>query len=746
MADIQLVFGVAPGSYNEIDSQLQAMANRIHPEVRIKVKRDGTITEELCDATKESAKLQSALQSAYSELGKARISSDPNKQIYTQQIQEYIRALNDLDTKLNSGSLTSDGFAKEFGQLGDLFARLKTQMSSLDADVFAKMTRAVNTGEIETKLSSVCRKFDELGQASEKLSNNRAALESYVSTMTDDNASMSSRVDAYQKFLSLLPTVTAQLKEEAAAQKQSSDAASEAAAAMQRSLETGDAETRLDSVVRRLGDLNSASQNLLGNSVNLASYFEIMADGSRTMEERTAAFNSFNALLPTVNRQISEQAQVDKAATAAAKEAETANQGLANKTNDVGSSMKSAGSSAESFVAKLKNIAAQALGISSSYMAIRKLISVFKQGVKTIVELDTALVDLQKTTTMSASEMEDFYYAANEQAKQLGVTTKDIISSASEWSRLGFSDQKSATQMASFAAQFAAISPGVDIEKATSGLISIMKGFGIEVDDVLDGIMSKVNIVGNNFAVSNGDIIDGMQRISAVMSAMDQDIDSTIALFTAANEVIQDASMSATALRTLSLRIRGYDEETEELSEDLVNITGDIVDLTKTASNPEGISIFTDETQTQYKDLVEYFRELSSIWDELEEKNQTALLNDLFGKRGAQAGSALIKNFSAVDRALELMGHSAGNADAEMAVVTQSIEYHLNQLKQTWVSIAQDVFRRDDIIDVVDALTVLSEIIGEITGSLGLLGTGALAGGFGAFIKNFDREIALPIF
>lgn len=56
------------------------------------------------------------------------------------------------------------------------------------------------------------------------------------------------------------------------------------------------------------------------------------------------------------------------------------------------------------------------------------------------------------------------------------------------------------------------------------------------------------------------------------------------------------------------MRIRGYDEETMELSEDLANIEGDIADLTKTASDPNGISLFTDSTRTEYKSTYEINR------------------------------------------------------------------------------------------------------------------------------------------
>ena len=60
------------------------------------------------------------------------------------------------------------------------------------------------------------------------------------------------------------------------------------------------------------------------------------------------------------------------------------------------------------------------------------------------------------------------------------------------------------------------------------------------------------------------------------------------------------------------MRLRGYDESTEELSDDLKNITGDIADLTKTASNGgKGISLFTDESSQTYKSTYEIIKEIA---------------------------------------------------------------------------------------------------------------------------------------
>ena len=121
------------------------------------------------------------------------------------------------------------------------------------------------------------------------------------------------------------------------------------------------------------------------------------------------------------------------------------------------------------------------------------------QGVKemwsTVVDLDTSLVDLQKTTTASYDQLNDFYYEANEIAKEYGTTTKEIIQSAADFSRLGFNIDDSEI-MSKYASMFKSISPGMDIEKSTTGLVSVMKAYGIEAQDVLDGVMSKINIVG----------------------------------------------------------------------------------------------------------------------------------------------------------------------------------------------------------------------------------------------------------
>ena len=259
-----------------------------------------------------------------------------------------------------------------------------------------------------------------------------------------------------------------------------------------------------------------------------------------------------------------------------------------------------------------------------------------KSAVSSVYNLDTALIDLKKTTTMNNTDLESFYSNANGIAKEMGVSTEEIINQASAWSRLGYSSKDAAESMAKLSSQFAAISPGMDVDTATDGLVSIMKAYDVDVDDVLDGVMSKINIIGNTAATSNADIVNMLTRSSSAMAEANNSLEETIALETAAVEITQDADSVGTAFKTISMRIRGYDEETESYTNDVEVLNGKIADLTKTASTPGGISLFTDETKTEYKSTYQLLEEISEIYDELTDKQQAQLLEALAGKRQGQ--------------------------------------------------------------------------------------------------------------
>lgn len=421
---------------------------------------------------------------------------------------------------------------------------------------------------------------------------------------------------------------------------------------------------------------------------------------------------------------------------------------LRNEFQALDSEMKHTGQTGNSLLSSIrKAITSQTATFVASVLSIRDFINYAQRLFSTIQTLDYELVDLRKTAHMTTEEFEDFYYESNQVAKEMGVSTANIISQAAAWSRLGYNTKEAAGEMARLSSQFASISPGMTTEEAQTGLVSIMKAWDVDVAQVERDIMDNINTLGNNFAETNLDIINGMERAGATFAAIGMDIQDSFALFTGAQEVVQNAETVGVALKTLSLRIRGYDEETEELSDDVIEATGKVADLTKVASNNfAGVSLWADAEQTTYRSLVDYLGDIAKIWDEIGAKEKTDLLESLFGKRGASVGSAILGNFDQVEKALTEMENAAGSADREMGIVQESLSYKLNALQQTWVGVAQKIAQRDTLGRTLDNLTKISEALGDIISKKGGLVTiAATLTGFIGGIRGFGLEHIIEI-
>lgn len=269
--------------------------------------------------------------------------------------------------------------------------------------------------------------------------------------------------------------------------------------------------------------------------------------------------------------------------------------------------------------------------------------------------------------------------------------------------------------MSKLSSMFASISPGMNIDTATDGLLSVIKAFGYETNEVLDGIMSKINKVGNEFCTSNSEIVEMLTRSSSAMKEGNNTLADTIALETAAVEITRDAASVGTAFKTLTMRLRGYDESVEDYVNDVEVLSGEIADLTKTAKTPGGISLFTDETKTEYKSTLQLLREISEIYDDLDDKTQAGLLEKIAGKRQGQIVAATLENWETVEKALTAMENADGSAMQEMEVIMGSVAYKVNEFKETFTGLAQDTFTQEFLKSMIDSGIRLLETFSQAT-------------------------------
>jgi hypothetical protein len=116
-------------------------------------------------------------------------------------------------------------------------------------------------------------------------------------------------------------------------------------------------------------------------------------------------------------------------------------------------------------------------------------------------------------------------------------------------------------------------------------------------------------------------------------------------------------------------------------------------------------------------------------------------------KRQGQIIASIIGNFDTVDKSLDTMADSAGNAENEMSIIMESLDYKINALKETATGIFQNIFQTEEMGNLIGLLTGLLNVLDGLTSTFGLLGTAMIAVPIIAFIKNFgcsNRSITLP--
>ena len=185
--------------------------------------------------------------------------------------------------------------------------------------------------------------------------------------------------------------------------------------------------------------------------------------------------------------------------------------------------------------------------------SIYRLISVVRQGVTYVKEIDSAMTELRKVTDETEETYAKFLDTASKTASKVGSTTKDVVSSTADWARLGYSIQEAA-QLAESTQILMNVSAFTDISTATDSLISSIQAFKYTAEESMD-VVDILNTIGNNYAISTADLATSLTKSSGSLVAANGTLEEAVALTATANTIIQDADVVGKRLPTLKVAI-----------------------------------------------------------------------------------------------------------------------------------------------------------------------------------------------
>lgn len=420
---------------------------------------------------------------------------------------------------------------------------------------------------------------------------------------------------------------------------------------------------------------------------------------------------------------------------------------LRSEFNKLKTDAQLAGKTGMSFTDNIKDKFSRLGGYMVASMGIMEAVMLMRSMVDAVLQVDTAMTELYRVTDLTNSGYEELYQNMTASAKEYGVVLSDLVASTAAWARLGF-DTDTANRMAEISAMYQHIGD-VDYETAVENLVTGFKGFEGQLgtmfgdDDAaaMQYIADIYNELGNNFAIGSDQVGDSLTRAASALSMAGNSIEESAGMVTAVTEVTQDPEKAGTAMKILSLRLRGMKGELEDMGEPIDENVEDISKMQQQIFKMTGEKVNIFDDMGNFKSTYDIMQDISAVWDDLTSVQQADLLETIAGKNRANEVAALISNWSQAEAAAKTAEDATGSASAEHAKYMDSLAGRINTFKATWQVLSNTLVDSDALKGLVSGATSFLNVLDEIINTLGLLPTllGGLAGGMAMF-KTMQRN------
>lgn len=356
------------------------------------------------------------------------------------------------------------------------------------------------------------------------------------------------------------------------------------------------------------------------------------------------------------------------------------------------------------------------------WISLYAVIGYIRKMIDNIKELDTAMINLQRVTHETGEGYERFLANASDRAKELKTTTSALIEQSYQWAKLGY-DMEESLKLSEASTIFSRVAD-VGQEQALKNLVTAMKAYGIEAEDVMS-IVDKLDKLNNEYAVSAAGLGDGLERAASAMAMTGNSIDQTLAMLTGAGEITQNLENTANGLRIVGLRLQGMKGELEELNEpvdDLMEVSKvqtQILNLTKNQ-----VDIFDQETG-EFRSTYDIMADISAIWKDLSSTTRASLTEILFGKNRANIGLALIQSFQSgqVQAAYKDLGNAAGTALEENEKLMTGVQAAIDDFKRAFQDLSNALMKSEGLKFIINLASKILDFITQIGKTLGSLPT-----------------------
>ncbi|MCD8376863.1 MAG: phage tail tape measure protein [Oscillospiraceae bacterium] len=442
-----------------------------------------------------------------------------------------------IDSALKTASSGGTSLGTQFKSATTEVQKLVSTLGSLDDKSLGQLTSTLSSFEnisadgakqLVAALSNVSGKVTDVTAKVRTLADGERQLDSVTVKAVDDFGNIVTQTSKWnaktKEVSSTLETVHAKMDATAKAQETATAATSK--------------------------NTNTTQQNVAVEK----SYISVLSNCNSFLERYTAAKNSHNSSSRAAYTTVEQEKSAMEAAYSAYKTGALSLEAFKNAINNTSVKirentvlLKANGDATKTLVGRVSDLAAKFSSWFSAYTIVINMMKAMKSLASASVEIEDAMAQIQIVTGATDSQLTKFLSEAIDLAKELGQSVTDVASAIETFSRLGYSFDE-ASELAEYATILANVAD-TDVDTATTGLTSIIKGYSLEASDA-EHIADVLVTVGQEYAISAEELMEAFERGGAALAATGATVEQSAGLFAATNAALQDASTTGTMWKT----------------------------------------------------------------------------------------------------------------------------------------------------------------------------------------------------
>jgi TP901 family phage tail tape measure protein len=127
----------------------------------------------------------------------------------------------------------------------------------------------------------------------------------------------------------------------------------------------------------------------------------------------------------------------------------------------------------------------------STYQAINMVFNAFKDGLKTVIDMNTEMANLNKVVDMSKSQLASMSDSAVQMGKDLGQSSVEVAKAQAEFGRM-YKDSSTINELSKTAIMGANVMDDTSTAEVAKGLTTIISSMKLEAKDSMT-ILDSMN-------------------------------------------------------------------------------------------------------------------------------------------------------------------------------------------------------------------------------------------------------------